>query len=633
MRRSLSRKMLLLTLGSSLVLILAVLGSLYAYFTLFYTPVKIDRTVRAINRFAQTYESGVWSQEQLYVAAYRFMKDESVYLVIDDATAFDAEQASITLTPAATPVAEGDTGTVTRGEGTDAQGDIVSSVVILPAESVTSAGNDALPVPSESVTASAGEAPPVPPESATPAGNDALPVLADAVLVQELPAGGLVVSGGGQASSGGISLRLEDGSVYAIRPVDSADVYGMLTSTVIDGMDIVFSIGEVGASGMVVPGAGSWPNQDVEKRDGVAYTVSNMTFTNSKEVYFWRNAVLPDGSEKMLSVYLSLQPVEDVARVFLLFLPFVLLLAVLISLLGAYVHDRTVVRPILRISEAATRMAGMERDVVSPVDSGDELGILSSSINTLSGNLHRALDDLTDANRQLVEDVRQKTRQEQVRREFVANVSHELKTPLAVVKSYAEGLLDGVRAEKRDRYTAVILEEVERMDNLVREMLEISRLDAGAVVFSKQPVESTDLVEQALSAIAPIAEGRRMRFDVEGDWGPVRADAARIGRVLDNLIGNAVRHGREGTVVRIRGRSVPEGVEIAVENACDPLPEEQLAMIWDRFYKGDTSHSRSAEGAGLGLAIVRSILEGHGCPYGVENTTAGVRFFFVLEKA
>ena len=605
MKRSLSLKMLLLTLGSSLVLILAVLGSLYAYFSLFYTPVKIARTVRAINQFAQSYESGTLSPEQLYVAAYRFMKQENVYLGINNGSPVDSGYGGFVITTADALV----------GEAVPAIGADTAS---------GSTGSD-------EGAASAPEAQPVAPT--TTSGSMVFSVPGNAVLIQELTGGDSVPPGFDQAGSNDVTMRMEDGTTYAVRRVDSADLFGMVTSTQIDGVEMIFALGEVDSFGTSVP-AEVMPQAEVARAsDGVQYTVSVMPFTNTKEAYFWREARLPDGTRKTLSVYLSLQPVEDVANVFLLFLPFVLLLAILLSLLGAFVHDRTVVRPILCISEAATRMAAMERDVVSTVDTGDELGILSRSINTMSGNLRRALDDLTTANTQLVEDVRQKTHQEQVRKEFVANVSHELKTPLAVVKSYAEGLADGVRAEKRDHYTAVILEEVERMDGLVREMLEISRLDAGAVRFNKQVVDAGEMVEQAVSAIAPIAEARRMRMDVNGAWGPVLADASRIGRVLDNLIGNAVRHGKEDTVVRVSGLPVKRGVEIAVENVCDPIPPEQMAMIWDRFYKGDTSHSRSAEGAGLGLAIVRSILEGHGCPYGVENTETGVRFFFTLDKA
>lgn len=597
MRRSLSRKMLLLTLGSSMVLILAVIGSLYAYFSFFYTPVKIARTVRAINQFAHAYESGDWSAENLYVAAYRFMKDENVYLAINppfgDVTVMVAGADAL----APDTVLDGGAGTSAGSVGQEDAA--LATVTVATSMPATTSAGVALAVP----------------------GN--------AVLIQELHAGEPPGYGGEQTTPAALSVRVDDGTAYAIRRVDSADLYGMVASTEIDGVELMFSIGEVGTA---FPAAATPQAEVFEARDGVRYTVSTAPFSGSKEVYFWRDARLPDGTGKTLNVYLSLQPVDDVAKVFLVFLPFVLLLAVMISLLIAFVHDRTVVRPILRISEAATRMAALERDVVSPVESGDELGILSSSINTLSGNLRRALDDLTAANEQLKDDVRQKTRQEQVRKEFVANVSHELKTPLAVVKSYAEGLADGVRAEKRDRYTAVILEEVERMDGLVREMLEISRLDAGAARYDKQVVEAGDLVEQAVSAIAPIAEARHMQITLDGTWGQVRADAARIGRVLDNLIGNAVRHGREHTVVRVGGMPVPRGVEISVENECAPLPPEQLAMIWDRFYKGDASHSRSAEGAGLGLAIVRSILEGHGCPYGVESTDTGIRFHFTLDR-
>ena len=231
-------------------------------------------------------------------------------------------------------------------------------------------------------------------------------------------------------------------------------------------------------------------------RDGVVYTISNIRKTNIREIHFTKQSTRENGEVIFLDVNASLQTVDEVIELLSRFFPYLIGAAILLSVFMAFVYSKIIAKPIVKLTHTANRMVNMELGIVSEVHRKDELGALSSSLNTLSANLKKALDELSSANQQLKQDYENELRQEKTRKEFVANVSHELKTPLGVIRSYTEGLRDGIRKEKKDRYMQVILEEIGRMDLMILEMLEISRFDAGAVAYYKQNVPFEQLLNQ-----------------------------------------------------------------------------------------------------------------------------------------
>ena len=219
---------------------------------------------------------------------------------------------------------------------------------------------------------------------------------------------------------------------------------------------------------------------------------------------------------------------------------------------------------------------------------------------------------------------------EQNRRQMVSNIAHELKTPLAVVHSYAEGLKEHIAEEKREKYLDVILSESEKMDAMVLEMLDLSRLEAGKVKLARDLFSLSGLAEEVFERLRVAAEARGLAIDLQMKGNcMVTADRSRIEQVVTNFATNAVKYATEGGTIRVRAVRRGRWTEFSVENDSPPLSEETLSKVWETFYRGD--ESRSGGGTGLGLAIARSIIELHGGTCAVRNTEHGVEFSFRIQ--
>jgi len=218
------------------------------------------------------------------------------------------------------------------------------------------------------------------------------------------------------------------------------------------------------------------------------------------------------------------------------------------------------------------------------------------------------------------------------RREFIAHASHELKTPLSIISSYAESLLDDVVAGgERRGYEQVIFDETQRMAHLVREMLEVSRLQDARVALQRTEVRLAARVEQALQRCARRVEEKQIAVTLENkQTTAILADAGQLDLVLDNLISNAIYHTPPGGRIRVGLADAPGGARCEIENEGEPIPEALLERIWDSFFRADQAHQREDGRYGLGLSIVKLGVEKHGGRVGVRNTASGVLFFFEL---
>ncbi|GMK44547.1 two-component sensor histidine kinase [Paenibacillus glycanilyticus] len=340
--------------------------------------------------------------------------------------------------------------------------------------------------------------------------------------------------------------------------------------------------------------------------------------------------------EHYMFVMASLQPVGeavDILKKYVIYLaPVILALVLALSL----IYSRIVSRPLLTLNRSAARLAKLDFTDHPEIRSKDEFGELSRNMNALSRNLDSALSELKLANEQLQEDVREKQRSEQLRKELVANISHELKTPLGIVKGFAEGLQDGVADDKRERYLALIVNETDRMNALIMDMLELSKFEVKAVKLQNERFSLTGLVRELASSFTQQLESKHLRLRVRQDGERelfVYADRRRIEQVLLNLLSNAIRHAIENSVI-VMEMEKAEGAAIktTVENTGPSIAEQDLSRIWDQFYRVERSRDRKSGGTGLGLAIVKHILELHGSRYGAVNTANGVAFSFTLQE-
>ncbi|GMQ58315.1 HAMP domain-containing sensor histidine kinase [Vallitalea sediminicola] len=369
---------------------------------------------------------------------------------------------------------------------------------------------------------------------------------------------------------------------------------------------------------------------EYNKKDDVYYLINEMPFINVKQVNFIKTIEMGNGKNTDINATASLQPVGEVMSILSDYYIIFYLLAIVISLVIAWIYSRSISYPLLRLTKVADKMAGMDFSVKSNHNSDDELGVLSNSLNILSTNLDESLTDLKEANKQLVVDMEKEKQQEKVRKEFVANISHELKTPLGIIKGFAEGIKDGIKKEKTDYYLEVILDEIEKMNTLILDMLELSKFEAGKIE-DKEDFDIIKLIDKAVTLLELPIRDKELRVDIKGDFTKVYGVKFQIDQVIMNLISNAVKYCTNKTNIIITGEIIDGNNYIYIYNEGNSLTKEELESIWLRFYKIDKSHNRESGGTGLGLAIVKAILDGHGSDYGVINKQNGVEFYFNIK--
>lgn len=333
----------------------------------------------------------------------------------------------------------------------------------------------------------------------------------------------------------------------------------------------------------------------------------------------------------------SLQPLGEAVGMLRRYFLYVAPAAAAVLLLLSFVYSRLVSRPLIRLSRTSSRMAALDftPDEGRLIRSRDEFGELSRNLDTLGRSLDAALRRLSQANAGLEREMESKVRAEELRKELIANISHELKTPLGIVKGFAEGLQDDVAADKRERYLQLIVGETDRMNALIMDLLQLSRFEAKAIRLKTENIDIAAHIRSLLESFAEQMDNRGLtvRCSSQGPF-PVIADPRRIDQVLLNLLGNAVRHADHGREIRIALRGLADDrTEIVIENDGEPIPAADLERIWDQFYRAERSRDRRSGGTGLGLTIVKHILELHGSEYGVTQAKNWVAFRFTLETA
>ncbi|MEC3458408.1 HAMP domain-containing sensor histidine kinase [Bacillus thuringiensis] len=328
----------------------------------------------------------------------------------------------------------------------------------------------------------------------------------------------------------------------------------------------------------------------------------------------------------------SLQPVNEAMLVLKDYYVYALIIVFLVIILLSFYYSKIIVKPLIKMNRVTKKMANFDFSEKLPVTADDEIGGLSGSIDTLSVNLKDRIDRLNVANTKLQQDIERERQLEKTRKEFISGVSHELKTPLSVIRSFAEGIKDGV-SKDTSYYTDVILEETENMNRLIVEMLELAKLESGTYKLDMTTFSIGELTQQVYTKLLFSMEEKHLQVNVDADPSIlVKANRSRIEQVVVNLLSNAIRYTPDGEKIQVSIIEAEDTVKIEIENTGNPIPEESLEKIWDRFYRLDASRSRHTGGTGLGLSIVKNILDLHHAEYGVYNTTNSVVFYFNLQK-
>lgn len=311
---------------------------------------------------------------------------------------------------------------------------------------------------------------------------------------------------------------------------------------------------------------------------------------------------------------------------------YILVFSFILIIFLSYFYSMTLLNPLLKINKIAERMAKLDFSEKINVKRSDEIGSLSNSLNTLSTNLSNNMEELTTANKQLKVEIEKERKLENLRKEFVSGVSHELKTPLGIIRGFAEGIKDDI-FEDSTYYLDVIIEETEKMDALVVDMLELSKLESVNFKINKQYFDLYELIEFVINKFKYNLKEKNLsiKFNKYSDSAICFGDEIRIEQVLVNYMSNAVRHSDRNEEITLSVSKKKGIIKFRIENIGDKIPENKIGKVWNRFYRVDEARNKSDGGTGLGLAIVRNIIELHECKFGVKNTKKGVSFYFTIK--
>ncbi|MDE6639793.1 MAG: HAMP domain-containing histidine kinase [Acetatifactor sp.] len=340
-----------------------------------------------------------------------------------------------------------------------------------------------------------------------------------------------------------------------------------------------------------------------------------------------------DSSERfMLIVYGAAEQIRELQQSFIRVFPFILLIVLAVAFVVSWIYSRMVAKPVLSISRISEKMSDLQLDWQVDERRTDELGTLGKSLNTLSHNLSAALSELQSANKKLEADIEHEKELEQARTNFFSAVSHELKTPITVIKGQLEGMLLGIGAYKdREKYLTRSLEIANTLETMVQEILTISRLETAGVDFKKERLDCCQIVKYYLSETEDLIAEKDLEIHL--DVPPavfINGNKMLVEKVFSNLIGNAVKYSPKGSTIRISAFAEHERTGFSIENTGVHIPEDSIPKLFDAFYRVDQSRSRQTGGSGLGLYIVQEILRQHGSECTVCNTQSGVKFSFSI---
>lgn len=308
-------------------------------------------------------------------------------------------------------------------------------------------------------------------------------------------------------------------------------------------------------------------------------------------------------------------------------------ITLLLALVFIFDYSRRFTKPLIQMNEVMEKIANLDFSSETTIDRKDEIGTLAKNINKVSESLDSALTELREKNAQLEADIEKERQLEKMRRDFVSSASHELKTPIAIIRGYAEGLkmnLDGENASASE-YCDIIMGESDKMNDLVINMLEQSLYSSGSKVPEKIEFDVNEYIKDFLKGMVPIFEEKDITLIYDEVDFTAFADRKQMSTVLSNIVLNACSHAKDEKIIKITAEKIHNYIKINVFNTGSKIDDKDKDGIFTSFYRADKAHSRKEGRFGLGLSIVKSIIDNHGCECGFENKENGVEFWFTME--
>ena len=356
-----------------------------------------------------------------------------------------------------------------------------------------------------------------------------------------------------------------------------------------------------------------------DSKNGITYILLSSTLDNGYLLY----------------IRIPISSIQESVKISNNFLYLMAGFAILIAAVIVSYVSRKFTDPILELNDIAKKMSNLDfshKYRIKDVD--DEINNLGRSINVMSDKLERTINQLRNSNIELEKDIEEKSKIDEMRKSFISDVSHELKTPIALIQGYSEGLLENVNTDEESRkfYAEVILDESNKMDVLVKQLLELMKLEYGKREFTDEKFDVVELINEVIRKCNVMLEENHIQV-MFNEKEPIYAyaDDFYIEQVMTNYFTNAIKHAKEVNgekQIKITIQNVNDKIRVTVFNTGDKIPEEDLTRIWGRFYKVDDSRNRENSGSGIGLSIVRAIQNNYQNEYGVQNLYNGVEFYF-----
>ena len=355
-----------------------------------------------------------------------------------------------------------------------------------------------------------------------------------------------------------------------------------------------------------------------DEKSGIRYIVLYATLDNSYKLY----------------IRIPVSAIEESVKISNELLVLIGGIVILISGILASVISRKFTKPILELNNIANKMAKLDFSQKYRIkDTEDEINELGKSINSMSDKLERTINQLRGTNVELEKDIEEKSKIDEMRKQFISDVSHELKTPLTILKGHLTGMLNKVKGyENQESYMERSLAVVEKMETLVKELLYVSKTD-GKQRTEYKTIDFAELLRVQIADVTDLLSEKEISLSVDiPDKILCDADPAQMERAIQNVLVNAIRYSPNGEAIYISLSNDKNTVSCKVENTGVHIPEEMIPHLFEAFYRADTSRNRNTGGTGLGLYIVRKIMELHHAKYGIQNTSRGVVFWLEMPQ-
>lgn len=379
--------------------------------------------------------------------------------------------------------------------------------------------------------------------------------------------------------------------------------------------------------------------KELESNDN--FTIKKQRDSKNGLSYMMLSGKLENGY--FLYIRIPLNSIQDSVSISNNFLLMMAGFTILVASIMVTIVSRKFTEPILELNNIAKKMSNLDFSQKYKVTNArDEINDLGRSINTMSDKLERTIKQLRSSNIELERDIEEKSKIDEMRKTFISDVSHELKTPIALIQGYSEGLLENVNNDEESRkfYAEVILDETNKMDKLVKQLLELMKLEYGKREFNNKKFNIVELEKEVIRKTNVMIEEKQAEIKFEeinqNSEITVYADDFYIEQVLTNYITNAIKNVKEiygEKYIKISNKINEEKNKVCIKvfNTGEQISEENLNRIWNRFYKADESRHREDGGTGIGLAFVKAIMSNYDNKYGVRNLENGVEFYFELD--